>query len=58
MEKLKIYINDKTKNFLLYLVCIKRFDGLSLWRVLDKPNQVDSMYSDFLKMREKNKWEQ
>ena len=58
MKKLKIDINDKTKNFLLYLVSIKRFDGLSLWRVLDKPSQADSMYNDFLKIREKDKWEQ
>tara|TARA_Y100000310_G_C20137039_1_gene558513 strand:- start:352 stop:528 length:177 start_codon:yes stop_codon:yes gene_type:complete len=58
MEKLNLDIDDKTLDFLLYLVNIKRYDGLSLWRVLDKPNQVDSMYNDFLKMREKNKWEQ
>ena len=53
MEKLKIDMNDKTLNFLLYLVSIKRYDGLSLWRVLDKPNKVNNMYNDYLKTIEK-----
>ena len=54
MKELKIDIDDKTLNFLLYLVSIKRYDGLSLWRVLHKPKHINSVYNDYLKKEEKN----
>ena len=56
MEKLKIDINDETLNFLLYLVNIKRYDGLSLWRVLHKPSEINNMYNDYLEIMKKRNY--
>ena len=53
MKNLNIKIGDKALNFLLYLVSIKQFDAISLWRVLHKPDQNDKLYEQYLKMRDK-----
>tara|TARA_Y100000401_G_scaffold116728_1_gene123214 strand:+ start:168 stop:335 length:168 start_codon:yes stop_codon:yes gene_type:complete len=50
-RKLDIKISDKHLDFLLYLITIKRFDALSLWRVLHKPNENDMLYKSYLKQK-------
>ena len=52
MDKLKIDIDDRTLNFLLFLISIKKFDALSLWRVLHKPDQNNEMWKQYLKHEE------
>ena len=56
MIELDINTNDSSLAFLWYLVTIKRFDALSIIRVIEKPNQNNEMYNQFLKERDK-KWE-
>lgn len=53
MKKLNINIGDKALNFLLYLINIKQFDAISLWRVLHKPDQNDKLYEQYLKFEER-----
>ena len=53
MEKLNIKIGDRALNFLLYLINIKQFDAISLWRVLDRPDQNDKLYEQYLKFEER-----
>ncbi len=50
-RKLDIKISDKHLDFLLYLITIKRFDALSLWRVLHKPNENDMLYKSYLEQK-------
>lgn len=53
MEKLNIKIGDRALNFLLYLINIKQFDAISLWRVLDKPDQNEALFKQYLKFEER-----
>lgn len=53
MEKLNIKIGDRALNFLLYLVSIKQFDAISLWRVLNNPGQNDKLFEQYLKFEER-----
>ena len=55
-KELDISTNSSSLAFLWYLVTIKRFDALSIIRVIEKPNQNNEMYNQFLKERDK-KWE-
>lgn len=50
-NKLNIKISDKHLDFILYLITIKRFDALSVWRVLHKPNENDMLYENYLNQR-------
>ena len=56
MKKLKIDIDNKALDFLLYLVNMKRFDAISLWRVLHKPDENNELYYRYLK-EEERRWE-
>ena len=53
MGKLNIKIDEKALNFILYLINIKQFDALSIWRVLHKPKQNEALYNQYLKLEEK-----
>ena len=53
MGKLNIKIDKKALNFILYLISIKQFDALSIWRVLHKPEQNEILYNQYLKLEEK-----
>ena len=55
-KEIDISTNSSSLAFLWYLVTIKRFDALSIIRVIEKPNQNNEMYNQFLKERDK-KWE-
>ena len=52
MDKLNIKIDKKALNFILYLISIKQFDALSIWRVLHKPEQNEALYNQYLKLEE------
>ena len=53
MENINIKIGDRALNFLLYLINIKQFDAISLWRVLDRPDQNNKLYEQYLKFEER-----
>ena len=53
MENINIKIGDRALNFLLYLINIKQFDAISLWRVLDRPDQNNRLYEQYLKFEER-----
>jgi len=53
MENLNIKIGDRALNFLLYLISIKQFDAISIWRVLHKTEQNDALYAQYLKFEER-----
>ena len=53
MEKLNIRIGNRALHFLLYLINIKKFDAISLWRVLDKPYQNDKLFEQYLRFEER-----
>tara|TARA_R100001463_G_scaffold38005_2_gene81717 strand:+ start:2680 stop:2862 length:183 start_codon:yes stop_codon:yes gene_type:complete len=53
MDKLNIKIGENALNFILYLISIKQFDAISIWRVLHKPEQNDALYAQYLKLEEK-----
>ena len=53
MKNLNIKIGDRALNFLLYLINIKQFDAISLWRVLDRPDQNNRLYEQYLKFEER-----
>jgi hypothetical protein len=48
MEKLRININDKGLSFLLWLATVKKFDSLSIIRVLEKPQNNNELYNKYL----------
>ena len=50
-SKLNIKISDEHLDFILYLITIKRFDALSVWRVLHKPNENDMLYENYLEQK-------
>ena len=55
-KELDISTNSSSLAFLWYLVTIKRFDALSIIRVIEKPHQNETMYNEFLNER-REKWE-
>ena len=57
MKELEINTDDSSLAFLWYLATIKRFDALSILRVIEKPHQNTEMYNQFLEQRRKE-WEQ
>ena len=57
MKELEINTDDSSLAFLWYLATIKRFDALSILRVIEKPHQNTEMYNQFLKQR-REEWEE
>tara|TARA_Y100001938_G_C7790853_1_gene282461 strand:- start:178 stop:393 length:216 start_codon:yes stop_codon:yes gene_type:complete len=53
MKELDINTNDSSLAFLWYLATIKRFDAVSILRVIEKPHHNNEMYNQFLKKRNK-----
>ena len=49
MKELNINADDSSLNFLMWLATIKRFDALSIIRVIEKPHQNNELYNKFLK---------
>ena len=48
MKELEINTDDSSLNFLLWLVTIKRFDALSIIRVIEKPHHNNELYNKYL----------
>ena len=53
MDKLNIKIGENALSFILYLINIKKFDAISVWRVLHKPEQNEALYTQYLKFEER-----
>ena len=49
MKELNINTDDSSLNFLMWLATIKRFDALSIIRVIEKPHHNNELYNKFLK---------
>ena len=57
MKELNINTDDSSLNFLMWLATIKRFDALSIIRVIEKPHQNNELYNKFLK-EGREEWDQ
>ena len=57
MKEIEINTDDSSLAFLWYLVTIKRFDALSILRVIEKPHHNNELYNQFLKQR-REEWEE
>ena len=57
MKEIEINTDDSSLAFLWYLVTIKRFDALSILRVIEKPHHNNELYNKYLE-EGKKQWEQ
>ena len=57
MKELNINTDDSSLNFLMWLATIKRFDALSIIRVIEKPHHNNELYNKFLK-EGREEWDQ
>ena len=57
MKELNINTDDSSLHFLMWLATIKRFDALSIIRVIEKPHHNNELYNKYLE-EGKKQWEQ